>query len=59
MLLRRLDAIAYRNRDEEGTQSAAETLALRSGSCRDIAALFIDAVRRLGFGARAVSGVPV
>ena len=51
-----LDAIAYRVRDEEGTQSAAETLALRSGSCRDIAALFIAVVRRLGFGARAVSG---
>ncbi|WP_246725231.1 transglutaminase family protein, partial [Beijerinckia sp. L45] len=51
-----LDAIAYRVRDEEGTQSAGETLRLRSGSCRDIAALFIAAVRHLGFGARAVSG---
>ena len=51
-----LDCIAYRTRDEEGTQSAAETLSLRSGSCRDIAALFIEAVRCLGFGARAVSG---
>lgn len=29
---------------------------LRSGSCRDIAALFIEAARHLGFGARAVSG---
>ncbi len=51
-----IDIIAYRVRDEEGTQQAAETLALRSGSCRDIAALFIEAVRTLGFGARAVSG---
>ena len=51
-----LDRIAYRIRDEEGTQSAAQTLALCSGSCRDIAALFIEAVRCLGFGARAVSG---
>jgi transglutaminase-like putative cysteine protease len=51
-----LDAIAYRGRDEEGTQSAVETLRLRSGSCRDIAALFIAAVRHLGFAARAVSG---
>jgi transglutaminase-like putative cysteine protease len=51
-----LGAVAYRTRDEEGTQSAGETLALASGSCRDIAALFIDAVRHLGFGARAVSG---
>lgn len=46
----------YRIRDEEGTQSPQETLELASGSCRDIAALFIDAVRHLGFGARAVSG---
>lgn len=51
-----LDAVAYRVRDEEGTQSAKETLDLASGSCRDIAALFIEAARHLGFGARAVSG---
>ncbi len=51
-----LGPIAYRVRDEEGTQTPLETLALASGSCRDIAALFIDAVRHLGFGARAVSG---
>lgn len=51
-----LTEVAYRVRDEEGTQSPAETLALNSGSCRDVAALFIEAVRHLGFGARAVSG---
>lgn len=51
-----LATVAYRTRDEEGTQSPLETLQGASGSCRDIAALFIDAVRRLGFGARAVSG---
>jgi transglutaminase-like putative cysteine protease len=51
-----LASVSYRTRDEEGTQSPAETLALRNGSCRDIAALFIDAVRQLGMGARAVSG---
>ncbi len=51
-----LSNVAYRTRDEEGTQSARETLELASGSCRDIAALFIDTVRSLGFGARAVSG---
>jgi transglutaminase-like putative cysteine protease len=51
-----LGQIAYRSREEAGTQSPEETLALRSGSCRDIAALFIEAVRHLGFGARAVSG---
>jgi transglutaminase-like putative cysteine protease len=51
-----IGAVAYRTRDEEGTQSPIETLAKASGSCRDIAALFIDAVRHLGSGARAVSG---
>ncbi|EHK52612.1 transglutaminase-like domain-containing protein, partial [Allomesorhizobium alhagi] len=51
-----LGSVAYRVRDEEGTQTPLETLALASGSCRDIAALFIAAARHLGFGARAVSG---
>lgn len=51
-----LGSVAYRVRDEEGTQAPLETLALASGSCRDIAALFIEAVRHLGVGARAVSG---
>ena len=51
-----LGSVAYRVRDEEGTQTPLETLALASGSCRDIAALFIDAVRHFGVGARAVSG---
>ena len=51
-----LSSVAYRIRDEEGTQTASETLQIGSGSCRDIAALFIEAVRHLGFGARPVSG---
>jgi transglutaminase-like putative cysteine protease len=51
-----LGRVSYRTRDEEGTQSPEETLELGSGSCRDIAALFIEVVRGLGFGARAVSG---
>jgi transglutaminase-like putative cysteine protease len=51
-----LGKVAYRTRDEEGTQSPLRTLTSASGSCRDIAALFIDAVRHLGFAARAVSG---
>jgi hypothetical protein len=51
-----LNVVHYRTRDEEGTQTPLETLAGASGSCRDIAALFIDAARQLGLGARAVSG---
>ncbi len=51
-----LNDVIYRVRDEEGTQTPNETLKLGSGSCRDIAALFINSVRQLGFGARAVSG---
>ncbi|MGE0801339.1 MAG: transglutaminase N-terminal domain-containing protein [Lautropia sp.] len=46
----------YEQREQEGTQAPADTLALRSGSCRDFAELFTQAVRTLGFGARAVSG---
>jgi transglutaminase-like putative cysteine protease len=51
-----LAGLAYRPRDEEGVQTGAETLALGGGSCRDLAALFIEAARHLGFGARAASG---
>ncbi|MGC6398978.1 transglutaminase family protein [Sphingomonas sp. FW199] len=48
--------MTYVTREEVGTQSPHLTLDLGSGSCRDLATLFIDAVRHLGFGARAVSG---
>ena len=50
------DAIAYRTRDEDGTQDPLETVTMASGSCRDMAALFLEAARHLGFGGRAVSG---
>lgn len=46
----------YCERHEEGTRAPAATLARGSGSCRDFATLFADAARRLGFGARLVSG---
>jgi transglutaminase-like putative cysteine protease len=46
----------YIARDVEGVQSPAETLKLRSGSCRDFALLMIEAARSLGFAARFVSG---
>jgi len=48
--------IAYQGREDEGTQSPNETLSLGMGSCRDLATLFVEAVRSLGFGARVVSG---
>lgn len=48
--------MAYVVREEAGTQSPLETLDVCSGSCRDLATLFIEAVRHLGFGARAVYG---
>jgi transglutaminase-like putative cysteine protease len=49
-------AIAYQSREDEGTQSPAETLDRGWGSCRDFAVLFVEAARSLGFGARIVSG---
>jgi transglutaminase-like putative cysteine protease len=48
--------IAYETREDDDAQSPDETLTRRSGSCRDFAVLFVDAVRSLGFGARIVSG---
>lgn len=47
---------AYNARYEEGTQSPIETLEKMSGTCRDFALLFIEAVRSLGFGARFITG---
>ena len=48
--------ISYQSRDAEGTQPPLATLDRGWGSCRDIALLLIEAARRLGFGARIVSG---
>lgn len=47
---------AYQSREEEGVQSPAETLRLNSGSCRDFAALFMEACRYMGLASRFVSG---
>ena len=48
--------VRYQARDDEGAQAPMQTLDCGSGSCRDFAVLFVEAVRRLGFGARIVSG---
>ena len=48
--------ISYQSREEEGAQAPLETLDRGWGSCRDLAVLFVEAARSLGFGARLVSG---
>jgi transglutaminase-like putative cysteine protease len=48
--------VQYQSREVEGTQSPNDTLDRGRGSCRDIAVLFTEAARKLGFGARLVSG---
>jgi transglutaminase-like putative cysteine protease len=47
---------AYETRDAHGTQTPSETLDRGTGTCRDFALFFMEAVRSLGLGARFVSG---
>jgi transglutaminase-like putative cysteine protease len=60
VLKRMLDTIghtfSYQAREAEGTQSPGETLRSKSGTCRDYAWLMVEALRRLGFACRFVSG---
>jgi transglutaminase-like putative cysteine protease len=46
----------HQQRDEPGVQTPAITLTSRTGSCRDVATLFIEACHYLGLAARFVSG---
>jgi transglutaminase-like putative cysteine protease len=46
----------YQAREAEGTQTPGKTLELKGGTCRDYAWLMIEALRRLGFACRFVSG---
>jgi transglutaminase-like putative cysteine protease len=60
-LLNRMTQTIFRtfrhaNRHEEGIQEPAESIALKSGSCRDLAALMMAVLRSRGIAARFVSG---
>ena len=46
----------YGARHEQGTQAAAETLELGTGTCRDFAFLMMEALRSLGLAAKFVTG---
>jgi transglutaminase-like putative cysteine protease len=48
--------IRYTRRDESGVFPPAKTLAGGTGSCRDMATLFLEAARVLGIAARFASG---
>jgi transglutaminase-like putative cysteine protease len=47
---------SYHARETQGTQAPGETIRMQSGTCRDYAWLMIEALRRLGFASRFVSG---
>jgi len=48
--------LSYKVREEPGVQTVQETLSYGSGSCRDFALLFMEAVKCLGLASRFVSG---
>ncbi len=48
--------LTYIRRERSGTQTAAATIEMGTGSCRDFAFLFMEAARLSGFAARFVTG---
>jgi transglutaminase-like putative cysteine protease len=50
------NTISYQSRETFGVQRPVETIESGSGSCRDLATLFLEACRHLGLAARFVSG---
>jgi len=50
------DAFAYVPRDLGAAQDPADTVRFGAGTCRDFAWLMVEALRRLGFAARFVTG---
>ena len=50
------DNFEYLARNQEGTQSPPQTILSGSGTCRDFAWLMTEALRRVGFAARFVTG---
>lgn len=50
------EQITYLRRSEKGVQTPEQTIALGTGSCRDMATLLMDAARALGLAARFASG---
>jgi transglutaminase-like putative cysteine protease len=50
------DRFAYQGRDLGGAQTPAHTVRLGAGTCRDFAWLMVEALRRLGYAARFVTG---
>ena len=48
--------VSYQRREQPGVQTPAQTLCKQTGSCRDMAFLFMEVTKQLGFASRFVSG---